>query len=283
MATVTTFLRSHKIVALMLITFTMSGCSGIFKGPPPPPEELTVEQLYQKADNELKTGQADVAAKYFDDVERLYPYSQWAKRAMIMSAFSYYQAHSYNEAILAAERYIEFFPSDKEAAYAQYLISISHYDQIVDISRDQSRTRVAMQSLREVAKRYPDSEYAKKAKLKYDLTQNHLAGKEMEIGRYYLKRDHYSAAINRFKVVVEDYQTTSHTAEALHRLVEAYLALGVVSEAQSAAAVLGHNFPGSDWYIDSYALLTGQNLKPRENEGSWLSRFYGRLFKGDWL
>ncbi len=247
------------------------------------PEDPPVETLYAQADAALKEGNERRAAQLFDDVERLYPTSKWAKRSIIMSAYASYEYGDYDKAALTAQRFLEFFPSDKDAAYAQYIIAISHYDQIADVSRDQARTQQALQALRELINRYPESEYAREARLKLDLTLDHLAGKEMDIGRFYLKRAEYVAAINRFRTVVTDYQTTSHTPEALHRLVEAYLALGVEREAKTAAAVLGHNFPGSPWYADSYALLTGRDLTPEADSDSWLARVYERVVKGEWL
>ncbi len=221
------------------------------------------------------------AAEGFVEVERLYPYSQLAKTSMIRSAEAYYRATRYTEARLAAERYLDFFPSDDDAAYAQFIIALSYYDQISDVGRDQGDTIRARQALREVMERYPDSPYARDAKLKSDLTLDNLAGKEMEIGRYYLGRGHYIAAINRFRTVVEQYNTTSQTPEALHRLVESYAALGIMNEAQNAAAVLGYNFPGSDWYVDSYALLTGERVGPELDSESWLSRNFRKVVYGD--
>ncbi|MEX2519287.1 MAG: outer membrane protein assembly factor BamD [Paracoccaceae bacterium] len=221
------------------------------------------------------------AAQGYDEVERLYPYSSLAKTAMIRSAESYYRGGKYEEARLAAQRYLDFFPSDSDAAYAQYIVALSYYDQISDVGRDQGDTIRASQALREVIERYPDSPYARDAALKRDLTLDNLAGKEMQIGRYYLGRQHYIAAINRFRKVIERYNTTSQTPEALHRLVESYLGLGVTNEAQNAAAVLGYNYPGSEWYTDSYALLTGQRLGPEIDEESWLSRNFRKVFYGD--
>lgn len=273
-------LFSQKICILFLCGCVLVACSST---PDEPESEPEVTELYEQAEQALSANEPQRAAALFDDVERLYPYSQWAKRAMIMSAFSYYEAAEYEQAAQAAQRYLDFYPSDEDSAYAQYLIGLSYYDQITDTGRDQSITRQAAQELLEVIRRYPETEYAREAQLKYDLTQDHLAGKEMEIGRYYLKRGQFTAAINRFRSVVEDYQTTTHIEEALHRLVEAYLALGVVPEAQTAAAILGHNFPGSDWYADSYALLTGENITPEASGNSWLNDIYRRVIKGDWL
>ncbi|RMF39707.1 MAG: outer membrane protein assembly factor BamD [Alphaproteobacteria bacterium] len=246
-------------------------------------ESAPPDTIYTTAEAKLESGDAEAAGKMFDEIERLYPYSDWAKRAMIMSAFSYYKAGRYDLSEQAAKRFLEFYPADKDAAYAQYLIGLSYYDQIVDVGRDQELTVKALRALRETQLRYPDSDYAREAKLKYDLALDHLAGKEMEIGRYYLKRGHYLAAINRFRVVVEQYQTTAHTAEALHRLVEANLALGLVDEAKTAAAILGHNFQASPWYQDSYALLTGKGLRPEASGKGWLRSIYDRVILGEWL
>jgi outer membrane protein assembly factor BamD len=228
-------------------------------------------------------GQWVDAAQRFDDVERLYPYSALAKDAMLAAAQSYYNAELFDQARLAAERFLSFYPSDPQAPVAQYLIANTWYAQIADVGRDQGATREALAALRETVNRYPGTDEAREAQLRLDLTLDHLAGKEMEVGRYYLKRDHYIAAINRFRNVIVQYQTTSHTPEALHRLVESYLSLGVPGEAQTAAAVLGHNFPGSSWYAASYDLLTGSDLAPQENSDSWISRAYRQVIKGEWL
>jgi outer membrane protein assembly factor BamD len=188
----------------------------------------------------------------------------------------------YAEARAAANRFLDFFPADPDAPYAQYLVALSYYDQIVDVGRDQQNTFEALQELRDIIERYPDSEWAASAAMKFDLALDHLAGKEMEIGRYYLARGHYTAAINRFRVVVQDYQTTTHTPEALHRLVESYLSLGLTREAQTAGAILGYNFQGSEWYRDSFVLLTGQGLRPEDVGDSWLNQIYRQVVLGRW-
>ncbi|MGB0505978.1 MAG: outer membrane protein assembly factor BamD [Pikeienuella sp.] len=242
---------------------------------------LPAETLYRDAENHANAKSYKKAAELYNDVERLYPYSQLAKSAMIKAAHASYNAEEHTDARLAAERFLDFYPSDEQAPYAQYLVALSYYDQISDVGRDQGDTIKARQALNELIRRYPNTEYARDAELKRDLTLDNLAGKEMEIGRYYLGRGHYMAAINRFRIVIEEYNTTSQTPEALHRLVEAYLSLGVTNEAQNAAAVLGHNFPGSDWYVDSYAMLTGERLKPTYDEESWLGRNYRKVFLGD--
>ena len=240
--------------------------------------ERPVGELYNLAMDQLAAGDAAAAAQNFDEVERQHPYSVWARRAQIMGAYAYYLTNQYDDAILAAQRFIQLHPGNKDVPYAQFLIAISYYEQITDVGRDQKMTERALSALDEINKRYPDTDYARDARLKLDLARDHLAGKEMEIGRYYLTRRQYTASINRFRTVIEDYQTTTHVPEALHRLTEAYLALGVSEEAQTAAAVLGHNFPGSEWYQDSYALLTGEDLRPESHQTSWIGRAWNKVF-----
>ncbi|MGX9349861.1 outer membrane protein assembly factor BamD [Shimia sp. W99] len=246
-------------------------------------EQFTAEQIYQRGEYELARNKGEDAAFFFSEIERLYPYSEWAKRSVIMQAFSYHQDKMYPESRAAAQRYIDFYPADEDAAYAQYLLALSYYDQIDEVGRDQGLTFQALQELRKVIEVYPDSEYARSAILKFDLAFDHLASKEMEVGRYYLRRDHYAAAIKRFRVVVEDFQTTTHTAEALHRLVEAYLALGLTNEAQTAGAILGHNFQSTEWYEDSYRLLAQQGLEMKAEGSSWLNQVYRQTVQGKWL
>lgn len=240
--------------------------------------ERPVEQIYAQAANELDQGEYRKAAQSFDEVERQHPYSTWATEAQLMAAYSYYQANQYEDAIATAQRFIDLHPGNPNVAYAYYLVGLCHYERISDVGRDQEMTRKSLEAFQEVVRRFPDSAYARDARLKIDLARDHLAGKEMEIGRYYLTRGLYIAAINRFRTVIERYQTTTHVPEALHRLVEAYLSLGIEREAQTAAAVLGYNYPGSDWYEDSYALLTGRNLQPVEDKGSWISRAFKSVF-----
>lgn len=240
--------------------------------------ERAVEPLYNEAMDSLGRRNFRDAARLFDEVERQHPYSIWATRAQIMAAYSHYQINEYDDAILAAQRFLQLHPGNKDAAYAYYLIGLSYYEQITDVGRDQRTTEDALKSLEELVRRFPDSAYARDARLKVDLTRDHLAGKEMAVGRYYLKRQEYVAAINRFRNVVEKYQTTNHVAEALHRLVECYLSLGVATEAQASAAVLGRNFPGSDWYQDSYKLLAGARLAPAEDKKSWVTRAFSNIF-----
>ena len=250
-------------------------------------ENQPPETIYQQAEAKLATRKgAEDAAKLFTEVERLYPYSDWAKRSMIMSAIAYHQARLYEESRGAAQRYLEFYPQDEDAAYAQYLIALSFYDQIDDVSRDQGITFQALQALRATVENYPDSEYASSALLKFDLALDHLAGKEMDIGRFYMKKGHFGAAINRFRVVVEDFQTTTHTPEALHRLVEAYVSLGLDSDAQTAGAILGHNFQGTNWYKDTHVLLTGRGISTEEASAEsqgWLKNIWRQVARGEWL
>ena len=240
--------------------------------------ERPVEDIYNEAHATMLANDYFEAAELFDEVERQHPYSTWATKAQLMAAYSYYKINEYDQAILAADRFLQLHPGNESAPYAFYLIAVSYYEQIADVGRDQNVTKMALGSLQELVRRYPASEYARDARLKIDLARDHLAGKEMEIGRFYLRRGTPIAAINRFRVVIEDFQTTSHAAEALHRLTEAYLQLGVTKEAQTAAAVLGHNFPGSPWYQDSYLLLTGVDLRPEGDPDSWITKTWKKVF-----
>ncbi len=265
------------LVALVLLTPILAGCeslSSFFSKDDPildePADKLYNEGLY------LLNEKRDIkgAAKKFDEVERQHPYSDWARKSLIMSAYSYYEAGAFEDSIGSARRYIQLHPGSPDAAYAQFLIGSSYFDQIRDISRDQDRTEKAIAGLDEVIRKYPTTEYAVSAKRKIAIARDQLAGREVMTGKFYLDRRDYSGAINRFKVVVTRYQTTRHVEEALLRLTEAYMALGVVEEAQTSAAVLGHNFPDSRWYQDAHALLTSRGLKPSENKGSWISRAF---------
>jgi outer membrane protein assembly factor BamD len=220
------------------------------------------------------------AAKKFEEVERQHPYSEWARKSLIMAAYAYYQGGQYEDSIASAKRYISLHPGSPDAAYAQYLIAASNFDQIPDITRDQARTERAVAGLDEVARRFPNTEYAASAKKKMEMARDQLAGKEMTVGRYYLDRKDFTGAINRFKIVVTNYQTTRHVEEALLRLTEAYMALGIVPEAQTAAAVLGHNFPESQWYKDAYGLVRKGGFEPTENKESWISRAFKKVGLG---
>ena len=238
----------------------------------PTPQPDSPEKIYTDARQVFDDGDYKESVKAFAEVERQHPYSPWAAHAQVMSAYASYKADDYDGAIATLDRFVKLYPSDESTPYAYYLMALCYYEQISDVGRDQKMTDLALQSLREVVRRFPDTDYARDAKIKLDLTVDHLAGKEMQVGRYYLKRQDYLAAANRFRYVIDNYQTTSHTPEALHRLVESYLKLGVEDEAKRYAAVLGHNFPDSIWYRDSYKLMTGETTqasKPVEDERSW--------------
>ncbi len=276
---------ARKWITATVLCAVLAGCGagGGFSNEEIPLESFTPLQIFERGEFELERRRPEDAAFYFSEIERLYPYSDLARRALIMQAFAHHTDRDYVNSRSAAQRFIDFYPDDEDAAYAQYLLALSYYDQIDDVGRDQGLTFQALQSLRAVIERYPDSEYARSSVLKFDLAFDHLAGKEMEIGRYYLKRDHFAAAINRFRVVVEDFQTTTHTPEALHRLVEAYLSLGLTDEAQTAGAILGYNYQSTDWYEDSYALLTGAGLDARVRGDNWLAQVYRQMIQGQWL
>ncbi|MEM6609876.1 MAG: outer membrane protein assembly factor BamD [Pseudomonadota bacterium] len=248
-----------------------------------PLANLDAETIYRQGEAELEAGRAEDAAELFSEVERLHPYSEWARRGLIMAAFSYHSGRDYENSRISAQRFLDFYPGDEDAAYAQYLLALSYYDQIDQVGRDQGLTFQALQALREVIEIYPESPYASSAILKFELAFDQLAGKEMEIGRYYLRRGHYTAAINRFRVVVEEFQTTSHTPEALMRLVEAYLSLGLTDDAQTAGAILGFNFEGSPFYDDAFRQLTGQGLSDEATGDGWLRDIWLQTVRGEWL
>jgi outer membrane protein assembly factor BamD len=248
--------RARRLVLASLIPLALAACGG--RGGRPGDTAYVardVETLYAAAKDRLDSGQPKLAAALFDEVERQHPYSPWARRAQLMSAFSYYAAADYNKSIEAARRFLEIHPGNKDAPYAYYLIGLNYYEQISDVERDQKITLQAKTALQEVARRFPGTEYASDARLKLDLVEDHLAGKEMEIGRYYERSGKWIAAQIKFQNVVQNYQTTSHTPEALYRLVETSLSLGIPAEAKKYAAVLGANYPGSEWYEKAYGLV----------------------------
>jgi outer membrane protein assembly factor BamD len=258
-----------------LLALTVAGCFGRGEKQTEAVVEVSPpDLLYNEALAHLQAGEAKSAAEKFAEIDEQHPYSEYARRSMIMSAYLNFRRKDYQEAINDAQRYVTLFPASPDAAYAQYIIGESYYRQIPDVTRDQELAQKAIDAMSEVVRKYPDSEYANDARRKIDIARDQLAGKEMQIGRYYMERHEYLAGVNRFKVVVEQYQTTRHVEEALLRLTEAYLALGIVPEAQTAAAVLGHNFPDSEWYKDSYKLLSKKGLVPQENEGSWISQAF---------
>jgi outer membrane protein assembly factor BamD len=264
------FARPLPFLALAFI----AGLAGCANSPTPQVPDTPPENLYNQASNALDQGQDGDAAKLFEEVQRQHPYSALEPQSEVMAAYAYYRANKYDDAITALNHFIELHPGNKNAPYAYYLKALCYYEQIEDVRRDQKVTEQALDALNEVVNRYPATAYARDAKLKIDLTRDHLAGKEMDIGRYYEGQKLYLAAINRFRTVIEKYQTTSHTPEALERLTECYLALGVNEEAQTAAAVLGYNYPGTEWYQASFDLLKGKNLKPEKSSDSWLSNIF---------
>ena len=268
-------MRQFKYVSVLLLLISVTACSSDEKAPY---VERPVNALYNRAVNALEAGAYLDAARFFDEVEQHHPYSVWATKAQLMAAYSNFEANKYDDAIIGIDRFIQLHPGNRDTPYAYYLKAQTYYEQITDVSRDQLGTERALNALREVIKRYPQSKYARDARLKIDLTRDHLAGKEMSIGRFYLRKNEYIAAINRFKRVVDNYQTTSHITEALHRIAEAYTAIGMTEEAKKAASVLGHNYPGSEWYIDSYALMTGKDVRAKKEGKGILARAWNWVF-----
>lgn len=266
-------MRLFLLLLACLFSLTLTGCDSSSGGD----EELAsveevepVADLYNTAMDALEEKDWKEAKTRFEEVERQHPYSEWAKKAQMLNAYASYKNQEYTEAIAILRRYTELYPGDEQVPYAYYLIALSHYEQISDVGRDQSMTKAALDALNDVVRRFPQSDYARDAQLKKDLVIDHLAGKEMSVGRYYISRKEYLAAIRRFRKVVEDYQGTTHTPEALHRLVELYLKLGIVEEAQNYAAVLGHNYPSSEWYKDSYRLLKPEQAGSINEGDGWL-------------
>ena len=241
------------------------------------PDEA-VESLYNKATNLLDRKEYQAAAKSFSEVERQHPYSQWATRAQLMEAYADYQNMDYDEAVTVLDQFIDLHPGNAEIAYANYLRALCFYERIADVRRDQSFAREALKSMQDIISRYPDTSYAKDANIKIALINDHLAGAEMDVGRWYMGQKLYIAALNRFRTVIEKHQTTSHVPEALERMVECYVALGISGEAKATAAVLGHNFPGSDWYSDAYGLLVKNNLTPERDDESWIGHVWNSIF-----
>ncbi len=253
--------------------------SGIFNtGKSKPKADPSAEALFSQAEQLRKAGDYSDAASRYIELERLYPYSELATKAQLMTAWSYFKENRYDDSILTLNRFIQLHPGHPNIDYAYYMKAQNYYEQITGVKLDQAITLRAAEALKDVIGRFPNSRYAQNARIQFDLTTDQLAGKEMAIGRYYQDLNHNLAALNRFRRVVEDYQTTNHIQEALHRIVETNLALGVIDEAQNAAAVLGHNFPGSVWYRDSYTLLKGQNLAPKSKPTSWLKKTFQKVF-----
>ena len=279
------WLRS-RVSALIFATIfiLLSNCSenqvGIDNSPS---EDKAAEEIFNSGEKEILRKRYGDAAEKFTEVERLYPYSDWAKRALIMQVFSFHKDQSYENVVSAANRFIEFHPNDKDVPYAYYLIGLSYYDQVLAIGRDQELAKEALRVFSLITKEYPESKYASSSQIRFNFLRDHLASKEMEVGRYYLKRSHYAPAINRFRGVIEEFPTTSQVPEALHRLVEAYFSLGLVNEAQTAGAILGYNYRSTEWYDRTFALLSSKGLKPKSSGNSWLSKIYRQVVKGQCL
>ncbi len=256
-----------RIVSLMAIILLVAACAA---DDTDEYVEEPVNTLYNVAQDYMAKKEYERAALKFDEVERQHPYSKWATKAQLMSAYAYYMDNKYDDAVIALDRFIQLHPSHKDVPYAYYLKALSYYEQISTVDRDQLMTDNARRTLNELMTRFPQSKFARDAKVKMDLTVDHLAGKEMEIGRYYQRQNHHLAAINRFKTVIDHHQTTIHVPEALLRMTESYMALGLREEARKTASILGHNFPGSEWYLDAYQLVEGKTLQSEGGEDeSW--------------
>ena len=276
-------MRSYYAILICFITVAIAGCSVLKNEPKIDIDTYSAKEIYDLAEDRLAKKRPQDAAKYFSEIERLYPYSEWAKRGLIMQAFSYHKDQDYENSRSAAQRYIDFFPAAEDAAYAQYILALSYYDQISEVGRDQDVTVKALQELRLLIERYPDSKYAKDSAEKFDMAFSFLAAKEMEVGRYYLQRGYYTSAVNRFRKVVQEFRTTEQTPEALYRLIECYLSLGLRGEAQSAAAILQESYSSTQWHKDSLILLSGEGLLPDAGGQNWLSTIYRQTIKGQWL
>ena len=276
-------MRSHYVILLCFLTVAISGCSTLKSKPKIDIDTYSAKEIYDLAEDRLAKKRPQDAAKYFSEIERLYPYSEWAKRGLIMQAYSYHKDQDYENSRGAAQRYIDFFPAAEDAAYAQYILALSYYDQISEVGRDQDVTVKALQELRLLIERYPDSKYAKDSAEKFDMAFSFLAAKEMEVGRYYLQRGYYTSAVNRFRKVVQEFRTTEQSPEALYRLIECYLSLGLRGEAQSAAAILQESYSSTQWHKDSLILLSGEGLLPDAGGQNWLSTIYRQTIKGQWL
>jgi len=271
-------MRAGGLALLVAGTALLAGCASDKDDVLPPDEPA--EKIYNEGLTLLRRQEPEKAAKRFEDVDRTHPYSEWARKSLLMTTYSYFESGKYDEAIGSGRRYIALYPGSQDAAYAQYLVASALYENIPDVTRDQRKTRQALDALEDVVRKYPNTEYAATAKKKIEVARDQLAGKEMIIGRYYLEQRNYTGAINRFKIVVTQYQTTRQVEEALYRLAEAYMALGIVSEAQTAAAVLAYNFPDSSWYKDAYKLVQARGAEPQENKASWISQAFKKMGLG---
>ncbi|GLK66855.1 outer membrane protein assembly factor BamD [Hansschlegelia plantiphila] len=268
--------RAFRLALALSAALPIAGCSMFSDKKDDVAPDEPADKLYNEGLSGLDGGDYAAANKKFAEVDRQHPYTDWGRKSILMTTYASYRSGKYEDAISSGNRYVQQHPTSPDAAYAQYLVAMSYYNQVPDVSRDQERTRKSVDAFEELIRRWPTSEYADTARRRVAVARDQLAGKEMQVGRFYLQRRDYTGAINRFRVVVSQYQKTRHVEEALHRLVEAYMALGIVDEAQTAAAILGHNYPDSEWYKASYALMTSNGLKPQENTGSWISRaFHG--------
>ena len=273
--------RGAMAAVLLSLGLGLGGCDALDptnlfaeKYKPEAVPDTPADKLYSEGLAKMEDKDYENAAKQFEQLDKQYTYSDWSRKGLLMTAYANYESAKYDDAINASKRYLQRHPASKDAAYAQYLMAMSQYKQIPDVTRDQERSERALVALQELVQKYPTSEYAADAKAKIQITRDQLAGKEMEVGRFYLEKRNFPAAINRFRDVVAKYQTTRHAEEALMRLTEAYMALGITGEAQNSAAVLGHNFPDSPWYKDAHALLQTGGLEPREEKSSFLSKVY---------
>jgi outer membrane protein assembly factor BamD len=280
-----------RLVAVVLATASLGACSTIDSlsdlNPFGPEKyktrieaDVPASSIYDQGLARLKKGDDDGAAKKFTELGKQYPYSDWSKKGLLMTTYSQYQAEDYDSAEQSAEHYAKLYPGSPDTAYAIYLEAMSYYNQIPDISRDQDRAVKALQLFQQLVEKFPNSEYVNDSKFKIQVARDQIAGKEMSVGRFYLNRRNYTAAINRFRSVLTNYQTSRHSEEALYRLTEAYLGLGITGEAETAAAVLGHNFPDGQWYKDAFDLLKGGGLSPNENQSSWISKIYHSVVPG---
>jgi outer membrane protein assembly factor BamD len=276
-------MRYHYVILLCFMAVAIPGCSALKNEPKIDIDTYSAKEIYDLAEDRLAKNRLQDAAKYFSEIERLYPYSEWAKRGLIMQAYSFHKDKDYENSRSVAQRYIDFFPAAEDAAYAQYILALSYYDQISEVGRDQDVTVKALQELRLLIERYPDSKYARQSAEKFDMAFSFLAAKEMEVGRYYLQRGYYTSAVNRFRIVVQEFRTTEQTPEALYRLIECYVSLGLTGEAQSAAAILQESYGSTPWHQDSLVLLSGEGLLPDAGGQNWLSTIYRQMIKGQWL
>lgn len=270
-----------RVAAWLMVVPLVLLCAGCSSTGEEKVEDQPVEALYNRAAAAMDSAQYKEAMTYFEEVVRQHPYSEWATRAELMAAYAAYQAQGFDEAIVSLDRFMELHPGNKDIDYALYLKALCYYEQISDVARDQFMTEEALKNLDALVRRFPESRYARDATLKRDLTLDHLAGKEMEIGRYYLNRGEINAAVNRFRAVIRDYQTTTHVPEALHRLVEAYLTFGLKDQALRVASVLGYNYPGSKWYEDTFALMDPEQRSRLQDKRGWVDRTVDSLLRPD--